>query len=151
MDKTVQQNRRVLRQVKAVGVAMALQPCGRGVEDATCREMKSGDRITVIGGIGKAGFQIVGVASQPQAGPIVINLAEVGVKGPVFLHHEDDVVHALESACRRSAGHGRGRGCWTGPNNDSLAAGENKEKKQSKTTCKQSSFEESNKAPSGQM
>ena len=81
-------------------------------------------------GLVKFGLQIVGVPSQAQAGAIVIDLAEVGVKDPVFLHHEDDVVHALESAAVRRRGRWRGR--WTGASRKSLAAGEEHMKKQSK-------------------
>ena len=78
------------------------------------RQMKSPYLLSVrrISGIGEIGFQIVGVSSQAQAGAIVINLPEVGIERPVLLHHENDVVHALERArgSRRCWGAGVGVG-----------------------------------------
>jgi hypothetical protein len=90
-----------------------------------------------ISGISEIGLQIVRVPSQSggQAGAVVIDLAEISVKRPVLLHHENDVVHALErpggSWGRRG---GRSR-CWAA-GAKALTTGEQGDGKQSKKTDK---------------
>src|ERR1051326_717690 len=83
---------------------MTLQPCRRGIKDATRSEMECAyefrriARIDRIGWIRKIGLQVVDVATQSLGHAIVIDLPKVRIKRGVFLHHEDDVVHSLQTA-----------------------------------------------------
>ena len=135
MHKTIQQQGSILGKIETVGIAVAFQPGCAGVEDAAGGEMEGAYAIAIISGISEVAGKIVGIAAQANAGAIVIDLAEICVKGAVFLHHEDDVVYALQAARRGGAGRGSWR--WTA-NRYSLTAGENTKyeqtNKQGKTT-----------------
>src|SRR6185437_1236019 len=148
MDKAIQEEGSTVTCIKAVGIAVALQPCSRRVVNATCPQVKCSYllRVRGISGIGEIGFQIISVPSKggSQAGPVVINLSEVRVERPVLLHHENDVIHALERAGRYRSWSGRGRRrrswsrCWrsAGAGAKSLAACEHGERQHSKNACK---------------
>src|SRR3954451_18938844 len=106
MDKAIQQKRSTVTGIKPVGIAMALQPRCRGVVDATGRQMKRSYllRVRIISGSSEIGFKVVSVPSQAQTSAIIINLSKVRVERPVFLHHENNVVHALKRTGRSGSG-----------------------------------------------
>jgi hypothetical protein len=58
--------------------------------------MKIADGCTVIRGVTESALQIVYVATDlKNSSPVVIEFAKVSVEGAVFLHHKNDVVHAV--------------------------------------------------------
>src|SRR5579864_4672372 len=94
--------------------------------------------VRTISGSSEIGFQIVGISPKAQTGPIVIDLAEISVERPVFLHHENNVVHALERAhwrsCRRWSGRRSGGGA------EPRTSGKEKQQQKSKNTRERYSF-----------
>src|SRR5579859_135150 len=118
MHKAVQQQWRVVIQLEPVRIAMRLQPGCRGIEDASGGQMEGAYVLLIVSRVGEVGFQIVGVAAERasgKAGTVIVELAEIRIKGAVFLHHEDDVVYALQTG-RRSSGGRRGSGAATEAN-----------------------------------
>src|SRR5690348_12750565 len=77
---------------------MTLKPCWADVLDAKSVEFECRDHRPVVGRIGSIRRHAVHVCRESLRLTVSVQLSKIGVKGTIFLQHEDDVIHCRSAA-----------------------------------------------------